>query len=63
MGKLGITYPDDYKYLETLSDKIDEIVDWINKEEQKPKPTVCVYGCGQFKDLMKHYKEKHYNKA
>ena len=41
-----------------LSGKINEIIDWINQKE-KLKPTICVYGCGRFKDLMKHYKEKH----
>ena len=54
-----ITHLNDFRLL----GKINEIVDWINKQEQKPKPTICVYGCGQFKDLMKHYKKKHYNKA
>lgn len=38
-----------------IKDKINEIVDWINKSQ----PTVCVYGCGKFKDLRQHYIEKH----
>lgn len=41
-----------------LSNQIQSIIKALTLQASN-QPTICVYGCGEFKDLMKHYKEVH----
>ena len=49
------------KHLKGYGTRLRTIIVSYHQNCCKPilQPTICVFGCGKFKDLMKHYKEKH----